>query len=297
MQKVLITGSSGMLGRDVVKALASRKMYRLFGVDKFPYRSMADIIDQKQIDISDLTQLKVIINQINPDIIIHLAAIVNLKTCENHFNYARFLHVDATRLLARQNCKIVYISTDSVFNGERGIYSEQSVPDPLNNYAITKLLGEYAVSANNKNHLIIRTNIFGFNNPLKGSLAEWALSSLSKGEAISGYTNVIFNAIYTKHLAPIISKLVEINLQGIINIASTTAISKYKFLVELAKAAGFPKSRVKKAEMVKNNSTNIMRPLKTSLCVDYANTLIKLPTIELGIKDLVTDFKKEYNYE
>ena len=297
MQKVLVTGSSGMLGRDVVKDLAARKMYRLYGVDKFADRSMAAIIDQRQIDITDLLQFERVLNQINPDIIIHLAAIVNLKTCENHFNYARSLHVDVTRLLARQNCKIVYISTDSIFNGEQGNYSEQSVPDPLNNYAITKLLGEYTVSANNENHLIIRTNIFGFNNPLKGSLAEWGLSTLSNGETISGFTNVIFNAIYTKHLASIISKLVAINLHGIINIASTTVISKYNFLVKLAEVASFPKSRVKKAEISKNLSSNIMRPLNTSLCVDYADTLIKLPTIESGIQDLVTDFNKEYNYE
>lgn len=294
-KKILITGCNGMLGNDLVNTLVCNSNYNLFGIDRLCNPHSSKNINQVFFDITDSSLLKKTVNNINPDIIIHLAAIVNLNICEDNFLMAKSLHADTTRNLANHGYRIIYISTDSIFNGEQGNYTEKCIPDPLNNYAISKLMGEYAVRANNKNHLIIRTNIFGFNNPLKGSLAEWALSSLNKGEAISGFTNVMFNAIYTKQLAQIISKLIMTDLHGIINIASTTAISKYDFLLDIAETAGYPKSIVKKAEMA--NNSKIMRPLNTSLCVDYAKTLVKLPTIESGIKDLVTDFKKEYNNE
>ena len=291
MKRILITGSSGMLGQEIVKALASNNRYELFGFDKTHCPQNDNYLTHINTDITNNTILRNQVNQIKPDLTIHLAAIVNLKFCEDNFNIARALHVDTSRILAQQSPKIIYISTDSVFNGELGNYTETCLPDPLNNYAITKLLGEYAVRANNNNHLLIRTNIFGINNPLKGSLAEWGLSTLNKGETISGFTNVIFNAIYTKHLAQIISKSIATNLLGIINIASTTAMSKYDFLVTLAEVAGYPKSKVNKAVM--SNNSNIMRPLDTSLCVNYAKTLYSLPTIEEGIIDLVTDYKRE----
>jgi len=293
-QKIVITGSSGMLGQDVVKALADTKKYQIFGVDKLPIQSNDSILEQRLFDISDLSLLKSTIEQIKPDIIIHLAAIVNLKVCEDNFSVARSLHIDVSRFLARQNAKIIYISTDSVFNGETGNYTEESIPDPINNYGMTKYLGELAVRANNKNSLVIRTNIFGYNNPLKFSLAEWALDALKNGVQISGYKNVIFNAIYTKHLANIIVDLIVKDHNGLINIASKTQMSKYDFLVALANATGLHNAKITSTLMEVEAKSSIKRPLNTTLCIERTQRFVNLPTMESGIADLVVDYKREY---
>jgi len=188
---------------------------------------------------------------------------------------------------------LLYISTDSVFNGEKGNYTEESTPDPLNNYGMTKYLGELAVRANNKNSLVIRTNIFGYNNPLKASLAEWAIKEFKNGNHVNGYSNVIFNAIYTKHLANIIVNLVDKDQNGVINIASKTQISKYDFLVKLANSMGQSSDIVSKAKLITNADKSMIRPLNTTLNVDRAAKFIELPTIESGITELAKDYKEE----
>jgi len=291
--KVVVTGSSGMLGSKIVRALAKSNNFQVYGVDMQSSPSINHLQEQKLVDLIDLRSLKQAIEEIKPEIIIHLAAIVNLKVCEDDFNVARALHVDATRFLARQNTKMLYISTDSVFNGEEGNYTEKSIPDPLNNYGMTKYLGELAVRANNKNSLVIRTNIFGYNNPLKASLAEWALRELKNGNQINGYSNVMFNAIYTKHLANIIVNLVGKSQNGIVNIASKTQISKYDFLLKLANEMGQSSDIVSKVKLINNDDTSMMRPLNTTLNIDRAAKFIELPTIESGIAELAKDYKEE----
>jgi len=290
--KVVVTGSSGMLGSKIVRALAKSNNFQVYGVDMQSSPSINHLQEQKLVDLIDLRSLKQAIEEIKPEIIIHLAAIVNLKVCEDDFNVARALHVDATRFLARQNTKMLYISTDSVFNGEEGNYTEKSIPDPLNNYGMTKYLGELAVRANNKNSLVIRTNIFGYNNPLKASLAEWALRELKNGNQINGYSNVMFNAIYTKHLANIIVNLVGKSQNGIVNIASKTQISKYDFLLKLANEMGQSSDIVSKVKLINNDDTSMMRPLNTTLNIDRAAKFIELPTIESGIAELAKDYKE-----
>ena len=286
-----------MLGKDVVRTLANTQKYNIFGLDKHSSQLNDSIFEQKLFDITDLHLLQSAIDQIKPNIIVHLAAVVNLKVCEDNFSVARMLHVDVTRFLAKQNAKMLYVSTDSVFNGEAGNYTEESLPDPLNNYGRTKYLGELTVRANNKNSLVIRTNIFGYNNPLKSSLAEWALKEFKAGNQIRGYSDVLFNAIYTKHLAEIIVTLIDTDQNGLINIASKTQISKYDFLVSLANAAGFPSAKIGLLKFNINENNSILRPLNTTLCVDRAQKFINLPTIESGIADLANDFKKECLHE
>ena len=144
----------------------------------------------------------------------------------------------------------------------------------------------------NKNYVIIRTNIFGFNKPLRASIAEWALKSFQNGDIIHGFSDVLFNSIYTRHLADCLLEIVEINFQGLINIASSKEISKYEFLKYLGLKSGYPNITLKKSS-IDRNSSNIRRPKNTTLNVSKASKLITLPTVNDGIDQLVTDYFSE----
>ena len=247
--KVLITGSSGMLAKEIIRSFSRDDTYNLYGVDIVESANSYKDYRENILDLTHIDDLERLLGEIDPDLIIHCAAIVNLNVCETDPDFANRLHIEVSRTLANHGSKIFYISTDSVFNGIKGNYSETDIPDPINNYARSKYLGELAIRANNSNHGILRTNIFGFTFPLKGSLAEWGLKSFQNQETINGFTDVMFNAIYTGHLSESILELVRIDYSGLLNVASGTIVSKYEFLQYLAEQSKIPGAIVKESLM------------------------------------------------
>jgi dTDP-4-dehydrorhamnose reductase len=293
--KVLITGSSGMLAKDIINEFANDKELIIHGADLIESVN-PNIQKQHRIDLTDSESLEELLVAINPDVIIHTAAIVNLGVCEDNFNLAAKVHIDSSRILAKSKARMIYISSDSVFDGKIGNYKEESIPDPLNNYARTKYLGELAVQTNSKNNVIVRTNIFGFNSPLKGSLCEWAIKSFNNKEKISGYTDVIFNAIYTKHLAIILLNLAKSEYYGVLNIASSDFVSKYEFVKYLASKFGMLEEMIGTSKM-EDKEMKIKRPRNTSLNVDKAYQLFNIPSIYEGLDQLVKDYTKDLKNE
>lgn len=298
MKKVLITGSSGMLGKDIVEVLLKENNFLIYGFDK---RLNSKIPKDKQI-IGDLTDFNFLIDNLNnilPDIIIHCAAIVNLNVCEENKKAADGLHCEVTNILSSFNSKstkFIYISTDSVFDGKKGDYTESDTPNPINYYAKSKLRGEKIALQNNDNTIIVRTNIYGFNYPLGNSLAEWAIKNLKQGRSINGFTDTIFNAIYTKQLARIIRELViEDNYTGILNVAGNEYMSKHEFLLRLAKVFNYS------TDLIKKTSSNdikfiVPRPQNTSLNISKLKNIInEIPGLNEGLNEFYKDYKKTFN--
>ena len=297
MNKVLITGSSGMLGKDIAKILSKNKYFNIFGFDK---QINSDFNRKKQI-IGDLTNfdfLRKNIIEINPDIIIHCAAIVNLNLCEENKKDAYALHYEVTNILSSYNSnstKFIYISTDSIFDGEKGNYYETDIPNPINYYGGSKLLGEQIALKNNANSLIIRTNIYGFSYPEGNSLAQWSINSLENKKQINGFNDMIFNAIYTKQLARIIKDLIINNkYNGILNVAGDQYISKYDFIVKIAKVFNFPIDLIRKSNSEEMNFS-VIRPKNTSLNITNLEKIIdKIPNISDGLDEFKRDFKETF---
>ena len=288
MKKLLVTGSSGMLGRDIVRYFTYLKDYEIFGVDLIN----SDLISDKNqflCDLTDLKKIKYIINKIKPSIVIHCAAIVNLKKCEENKKLAYDLHCNVTSYLAGLNSKLIYISTDSVFDGKKGNYFETDKVNPINYYAQSKLEGEKFAS-NNKESIIIRTNIYGFSIPFKNSLAEWSIKNFLNNNKISGFEDIYFNPIYTYQLANFIFLLLKDKFKGIINICSKNPISKYEFLHKILLKFNFSEELLEKSS-VSNFNFEIKRPKNTVLNTDKLDNLYNLPTIDSGIDMMYNDYK------
>ena len=298
MKNILITGSSGMLGKDIFRILSDIQSYNIYGFDR-TFNSKISEDNQIVGDLTNFDFLREEINKIKPDIIIHCAAIVNLNICEENKKAADALHCEVTKILSSFNSKstkFIYISTDSVFDGKRGDYTETDIPNSLNYYAKSKLEGERTVMNNNANSIVIRTNIYGFNYPLGNSLAEWAIKNLKLGRSINGFTDTIFNAIYTKQLARIIRDLIiKYNCKGILNIAGNEYISKYEFLLRLAKVFNYPINLI-----VKSSSDDINfivpRPKNTSLNISkLKNVINEIPGLNEGLNEFYKDYKNTFN--
>ena len=285
-----------MLGKEIYTRLKREKNYYVYGVDRISNQSIT-AIQQFTGDLTDPEFLQSVLTDSKPDIIIHCAAIVNLKLCEDDHELTDALHLHVTEQLAKYNSpdtKIIFISTDSVFDGKKGNYSELDKPNPLNYYSMSKFLGEEIVRKN-PDHLVMRTNIFGFSTPLKNSIAEWAIKSFEAGTEIQGFTDITFNAIYTKHLAQIIRELLRMDRTGTLNVASSNILSKYSFLKY------FELCLIKQAWLVSASSSEQIkfeppRPKNTTLCTSKIESILKIPTLEEGIDQLVKDYL-EAKYE
>ncbi|MBM7557457.1 SDR family oxidoreductase [Halanaerobacter jeridensis] len=295
-KKVLITGISGMLGKDIARIIKKNFDYEIYGIarDKPNYLEGLKLIS---LDLTNFQDLETVLANINPDLIINSAANVNIKECENNKKAAFKINADVPKILASyqpSKTKLVHISTDSIFDGDKGNYDEAARENPLNNYAKSKLAGEKKILQQNKNAIIARTNIVGFHIPWGSSLVEWGLDSLKNQETIYGFTDTYFNPVYTKQLARIIMKLVEnTNYKGRINIASDQFISKYEFLVKLAQLFDYNSDLIEPSS-IERLYTNLKRPKNTTLNIDKLKQTLDVEediNLDLGLKELRDDLK------
>ena len=287
--KILILGSSGMLGREFVNIFKSK--YEVYGIDINNIENLGDryfcinLLNQKEIE--QFLEKKLF------DIIINSVAIVDLKKCETDKKLAEDLHVNLNKSFIeycnKNNTKYIYISTDSVFDGEIGNYKEDSIVRPLNNYAYTKFLGEKEVEKI-KNHIIVRTNILGYTEN-QNSLFKWAYENLKDNIEINGFEDVIFSPISVFRLSELIDELVKINYQGLINVVNDTVLSKYEFL-NILKEMMLSNSKINK---VKIQNTDILRPKNTSLNNELLHSILKKFNFDLkeDIKKILLSVKNQ----
>lgn len=240
------------------------------------------------IDLTDLKAAWRLLDSCEPQVIFHFAAPTSVDWCEKHPDQANEEIVDVAANLANwcrtRQATLVYMSTDSVFEGLRGSYTEEDAPAPVNVYARCKLAAETAVRDTLPAHIIVRANIFGWNAQDKMSLAEWFLSSAKSCQTVIGFTDVIFTPLSVNSLAKFMINMVEEKITGTWHAACSRPISKYEFGSML-----FERGGCDAAKLIPNLSVNApfhcLRPLNTSLIATPLSKRLGLnmPTIESEI--------------
>lgn len=287
MKKVLITGSRGMLGKDIVRTLSTTNEYTIYAINRKIDTSVKNSYD---IDIRDHKKILSVVKDINPDVIIHAAALVDVDFCEKNKEIAYDINVNASKRLAALTKKMVYISTDSVYSGVVGNFKETDSKDPINYYAFTKSIAEDEVMKANPDSVILRTNIYGYHTPIGRSLFEWAYKSLSQGSEITGFDDVFFNPLYTEQLAYAIRVLLDINYSGVINTGSDEPLSKYDFLIKLANTFKFDEKLIRPISVDKG-ILGAKRPKNTTLNIDKMKEVTGISfSVEFGLEQLYKDF-------
>ena len=170
---------------------------------------------------------------------INCAALAILDACETNPSLARQLNIELPKklatIVARGGARLLHVSTDAVFDGERGDYLETDRPNPLSVYGLTKLEGEYAVAAANPNAIIARVNFYGWSLSGTRSLSEFFFNNLEAGRQIKGFTDVFFCPLLVNNLAHIFFDMLEKDLSGLYHVVSEECISKYEFGIALAR--------------------------------------------------------------
>ncbi|KPM48554.1 SDR family oxidoreductase [Jiulongibacter sediminis] len=224
-RKILVLGANGMAGHVIITHL--RKMSEKFEVYSIA-RTYSEIHPTKLMDISNFQELREYIYSIMPDVIVNCVGILNKMADESQdlaILVNSYLPHFLKNLTKDLKLKVVHISTDCVFSGREGNYTENSVKDGTGTYAQTKSLGEIC----NSKDLTIRTSIIGPELNINGiGLFNWFMQQ--KG-TINGYKRAIWTGITTIELAKATVAAIEQDLSGIYNLVNGSKISKFDLLV------------------------------------------------------------------
>lgn len=242
--RILITGASGLLGLNL--ALEAAKDHTelapaIFGqVNSHPLQTDAFTVIQADLLVPGAVER--LLEQTRPDWVIHCAALAELDACEADPALAQQLNTEIPGLLAeyvaRGGARLLHVSTDAVFDGEKGNYTEEDIPNPLGIYARTKLEGERAVAQANPDAILARVNLFGWSLSGKRSLAEHFFYNLLAGQPVMGFTDVFFCPLLANDLALILLKMLDAGLSGLYHVVSSECTSKYTFGMEIARRFG-----------------------------------------------------------
>jgi len=228
--KLLVCGSTGMLGQALVKEFSQLQIevYTLA-------RKHADI----NLDFLNVEDLKQALETLDPDVVVNAVAIVDLKKCEEDPSLAYLLNARPVGVLAEyanvNNKYLVQISTDHYyFDQGNVVHNEMSPISLLNEYAKTKFAGEcFALTA--RNSLVVRTNIVGYRRvEERPTFIEWVLKSLINKDEMMLFDNVYTSSIAVSQLAQIVYDLITAKARGVFNVASRQSVSKKEFVQRLA---------------------------------------------------------------
>ena len=291
--RIGITGASGMLGTSLVSHLSKR--HDMFATSRGKGIEGQNI-EWNCFDLTNATLLNQWLEEIKPDVIIHCAAIVNVDACEDGVEMATRLHVETTKIMTNyldaNNGKLIYISTDSVFDGKKqDPYSEGDMPNPLNAYAKTKVAGE-KVTLSIKNGLALRVNIIGWTQEGRTSFAEWMLKSLIDSTPLNLFHDVYFSPLTVEELSLIIEKIIDNPIFGLYHCASSDSISKYDFGKKMAEIFQLSDSNISRVS-VDEMHFRAKRPKNMALNSDKLSDQLKYDIP--GAVDSIVRMKNQYN--
>ena len=270
MKRKIFLFGRGFLGNYIVNE------FKKYGDEVYSSRLTNCSKDDFKIDIRDKNSIFNVLEKIKPDIIINCVAITDLDFLEDNPEIGFEINSEGSKNIAivseKYGAKLIHISTDSVFDGKKGMYDENDSVNPINVYAKTKLLAEKYVKQETTNYLILRTNFIGYDSEDK-NLLNWMISKLSKQETIIGFNDVFFTPIEVSYLSSLIYKLSSVEESLFLNLSSDKKISKYDLAIMICDLFSFNKKLIKKGSST-DISFKASRPKDTSLSNEQAKKLL-----------------------
>ena len=243
--KILITGSNGLLGQKLLYKLRKDSSVQLIATSKGENRvSEKEGYTYFDLDITNNDTVAHLIESEKPQVVFNTAAMTNVDLCEDKKKDCDALNVEAVRYLAdacaKINSHLIQISTDFIFDGEDGPYTEEDKPNPLSYYGLSKLKSEQLLQAHAVKWTILRTIIvFGVGEKLsKGNIVLWAKGALEKGDSLNIIDDQFRAPTLAEDLADICILAAKKKALGIFNASGKDIMSIYEIVVRIAKHYG-----------------------------------------------------------
>ena len=291
--KFLVTGSSGLVGSQVVKDLVQHNhtAYSCYHDEK-PLDGIPI-----SLDLTDENKIIQIIQEIKPDRIIHLAAMTSVDLCETEQKLATQINTKATEILAnqaaKQNAFFLYVSTDYVFDGKKKMKKEDDLPNPLGFYGKSKLDGEVILNKLASSWCIARTSTpFGIHSKKK-SFPILVKENLEAKKEIPILVDQFTSPTYIPNLSKMLIEIATRQIIGIIHVSGATRISRYHLAKLVADKLGLDKKFLIPTKTDEMN-WNAQRPKDSSLDVSLATEILdeKPQKIEQSLESFLSELQK-----
>jgi len=259
MKTVAITGLNGVIGQILGQDITSKiEVVDLF--NKIKYSGSKKIKKHTHFNLLDKNRISSVLKRVNPDIVIHMAAITHIDACEKDRKNGENgivwkTNVEGTYEIAKFCAKykrhLILLSTECVFDGKQKTFSENSQKSPLSWYGITKSEAEDLALKSGAPVAIIRSVVAYHENDGGKTIYGKILNELQVKKHIFSVTDQLFTPTHTHDIAKAINRIVERKLLGIYHVVPKKSLSPYEFALLIAKKNNFPRSRIEKTTLKK----------------------------------------------
>lgn len=236
---LVLTGATGLLGSALVRHWAER--YRVIALSHRLQIDWPGVVSVPT-DLSDAAEIERIIVDTAPDLVVHAAAWTDVDGCERNPERAMAINSAASGRLAaaaaRVAAEFVYISTDSVFDGSRGNYSESDLPQPVNVYSASKLAGEQEVHSGHPHPLVLRISLEGWRPAGRPGFVQWVVEALGRGERLTICRDWIRSVVFASNLPPVLEKMWSRGMAGTYHVAPASPLSNLDLAMMTAEIFG-----------------------------------------------------------
>jgi dTDP-4-dehydrorhamnose reductase len=282
MERLFITGGSGLLGSKFTKFTQDFEVITTYNSNPRENAVKMDITDENDV-INKMLSL-------SPDLVVHPAALTNVDYCEDHHDEAYKVNAQGTLNIAKAckkaDAKLIYVSTDFVFDGEEGLYREDHKTNPVSYYGLSKLKGEEFVQKTDLNSAIARVSVlYGWHTNF--NYVTWVIDELKDGNQINIVTDEYNSPTYAENAAEAILKIYTRDKEGIYHTAGDERINRFDFAVNIARVFELDETLINPIKS-RELTRKAQRPMDSSLSVEKAkkDLNIKLLNTVDGLKEM-----------
>lgn len=263
--KLLIIGASGVLGTKLYKDAVKKKWDAMGTYCSHERKGLLHL------DVRDKSSLEKVFNIFKPETVVMAGGITDVDLCTLNPKLAEDVNIKGTSNLVEKikesSSKLVYVSTDYIFDGENGPYKEEDKPNPVNKYGETKLEAENIISFGLENYLIVRTaQLCGIDHTGKNFVLK-IIRGMQSGKKVYAADDLYSTPTYAGLLSDILIKLIEKKSKGVYHGAGAEFINRYDYVSKIADVFGLDKTLMQKVKL-KDLKLKAARPPKGGLRID-----------------------------
>ena len=283
--KLLVLGGSGLIGNALLKNYKNE-----FDILTTFYKNHISIKNVRSFQYSfpnDLNNLRELLEKEKPDVLVNTMGYSNIDFCELNKSDTEMLHVEVTekicKLCENIGTKQIFLSSDYVFDGEKGNYSEDDVPNPINYYGLSKLKAEQLILKNPIN-TVIRTSVI-YDWDYRARFFNSVIKNLQNNQEINATTDVYNSVTFLDNLVESIFKVITLNQNGIFHVVDSACVNRFEFAEMIAKIFRLDKNLIKTVSVQDEPKNIAKRPKNACLNNSKAKKELGLNfnTIEEGV--------------
>lgn len=292
---ILITGASGFLGWHIARHLTGT--YNVYGI-AFRHSPVIEGIQWIPHDLRIPQGVDRIFEQVQPDVVVHAAAKTSVKECDSNRRDAIRTNIKATERIAalcgRGHVYLIHISTDLVFDGTKGYYTEEDLPNPISFYGRTKRIAEEVVQRYTTQHTIIRCALlFGPPSPHNRSFLGWMEDGFRQAQPVTLFIDQYRTPLYVKDAVNVVEKLIErrdeLSAVNLIHVAGPERLSRVEIGEVYCEVFGFDKRLIKKIRMSEKGEVTNDAP-DVSMSIETARRVLNFSP--MGVREAFEDIKR-----